>query len=378
MRNTGIIGNLILRACVVCGGLALAAGCSTAPRSLTAEDFAKLDKIDVHVHINTTGSELIEQAQADHFRLLTINVDYPDFRPLAEQARVARELVARYPQVLAYAAAFSMKGWDQPDWQQQVIGELDAAFAAGAVAVKVWKNIGMSFRDANGRLVMIDDPKFDPVFEFIRERHKVLIGHLGEPRNCWLPMSEMTVNGDKEYFKEHPQYYMYLHPELPSYEDQMAARDRMLDRNPQLKFDGAHMASLEWSVDRLAAFLDRYPNAVVDLAARMGQVQFQSNQDLAKVRRFFIRYQDRLLYGTDLSQNPDDDSQDVRREAHATWLSDWQYLATGLTFNVAELDVPVHGLSLPESVLRKIYSENAERWFGNPWHAPPPHSQVSK
>ena len=367
-----------LRRILVCLWLAFTAGCSSTPRTLTVEDFTKLDKIDVHVHINTTGSELIEQAQADHFRLLTINVDYPDFRPLAEQARVARELMGRYPQTLAYAAAFSMQGWDQPDWQQRVIRELDAAFANGAVAVKVWKNIGMSFRDANGHLVMIDDPKFDPVFEFIRERHKVLIGHLGEPRNCWLPMSEMTVNGDKEYFKEHPQYYMYLHPELPSYEEQMAARDRMLERNPRLKFDGAHMASLEWSVDRLAAFLDHYPNAVVDLAARMGQVQFQSNKDLAKVRRFFIRYQDRLLYGTDLSQNPGDDPQELRREAHDTWLSDWRYLATALTFNVPELDAPVHGLSLPESVLRKIYSGNAERWFGDVWHAPPLHSQESK
>jgi predicted TIM-barrel fold metal-dependent hydrolase len=110
----------------------------------------------------------------------------------------------------------------------------------------------------------------------------------------------------------------------------------------------------------------------------MGQVQFQSNQDPAKVRRFFIRYQDRLLYGTDLSQNPGDDPQEVRREAHDNWLRDWQYLATGLTFSDPELDAPVHGLSLPESVVRKIYSGNAERWFGDVWHAAPPHSQESK
>src|ERR1700689_3786865 len=150
-----LMRKLRLHRVLVCGCLTLAAACSTTPRTFTVEDFAKLDKIDVHVHINTTGSELIDQAQADNFRPLTINVDYPDFRPLAEQARVARELIARYPQVLAYAAAFSMKGWDDPDWQQRVIRDLDAAFADGAVAVKVWKNIGMSYRDVNGRLVMI-------------------------------------------------------------------------------------------------------------------------------------------------------------------------------------------------------------------------------
>jgi hypothetical protein len=372
------VKNAPLRALLACHWLIFAAACSAVARPFTVDDFASVDKIDVHVHINSPGSALIDQAAADHFRLLTINVDYPDFPPLAEQSRIAQALVASHPTLLAYAAAFSMRGWDEANWQQRVILELDAAFKAGAVAVKVWKNIGMEFRDANGRLIMIDDPKFDPVFAFIRERHRVLIGHQGEPRNCWLPIADMSVNNDKEYFKEHPQYHMYLHPELPSYEQQMAARDRMLDRNPDLKFMGAHMASLEWSVDRLAAFLDRYPNTVVDLAARMGQVQFQSNHDRDKVRRFFIRYQDRLLYGTDLSQDSGSDPQELRREAHATWLRDWQYLATNLTFGVPELDAPVQGLGLPQDVVRKIYSTNAERWFGNPWRGQAPHSLESK
>jgi hypothetical protein len=374
----------IIGAVLGCGWLTFAAaGNSTGKESFTMADFASVEKVDIHVHINTPDTALIDQAAADHFRLLTINVDYPDFPALAEQRRVAHALIAAHPERVAYAAAFSMQGWDEPDWQQHTIQLLDSEFSHGAVAVKVWKNIGMSFRDAKDKLVTIDDPKFDAVFEFIRRRNKVLVGHLGEPRNCWLPIEQMTVNGDKEYFREHPQYYMYQHPEMPTYEEQMAARDRMLDRNPKIKFMGAHMASLEWSVDRLAAFLDRYPNAVVDLAARMGQVQFQSNQDREKVRRFFIRYQDRLLYGTDTAQNAVDTGRELRREAHETWLRDWRYLNTEETFKDPELDAPVHGLGLPRDVVRKIYSANAERWYGNPWHAAEPHSaaptpQVSK
>lgn len=373
-----------LRRWMACGGLLLAAaGAWGAAPPFTAADFATVDKVDVHVHINTPDTALIDEAQADRFRLLTINVDYPDFPPLTEQSRIAQALVASHPATVTYAASFSMQGWDRPDWQQRVIRQLDQAFADGAVGVKVWKNIGMEFRDAQGRLVMIDDTKFDPVFDFIRERHRVLIGHQGEPHNCWLPIDQMTVNNDKQYFREHPQYHMYLHPELPSYEDQMAARDRMLAKNPELKFMGAHLASLEWSVDRLAAFLDRYPNTVVDLAARMGQVQYQSNRDLVKVRRFFVRYQDRLLYGSDLSQDPGADPREVRREAHDMWLRDWKYLATDLTFRVPELDAPVHGLGLPRSVVQKIYSSNAERWFANPWQRQvsprsPPAAQESK
>jgi predicted TIM-barrel fold metal-dependent hydrolase len=351
-----------------CAAFAPAWG-STATESFSMADFASVEKVDIHVHINSSDSALIDQAAADHFRLLDINVDYPDFPPLAEQRRVAHALIAAHPERVAYAATFSMQGWDEPGWQQHVIKELDSEFAQGAVAVKVWKNIGMDFRDAKGRLVMIDDPKFDPVFEFIRQRNKVLIGHQGEPRNCWLPVAEMTVNNDKEYFREHPQYHMFLHPEMPSYEDQMAARDRMLERNPRIKFMGAHMASLEWSVDRVGAFLDRYPNTVIDLAARMGQVEFQSNQDRDKVRRFFIRYQDRVLYGTDTTQDPGAKPGEIRGEFHENWLRDWRYLNTAQTFKVPELDAPVRGLGLPKDVVRKIYSANAERWYGNPWHA---------
>jgi len=143
----------------------------------------------------------------------------------------------------------------------------------------------------------------------------------------------------------------------------------MLDRNPQLKFMGAHMASLEWNVDALSAFLDRYPNTVVDLAARLGQLQYQSNRGRGKVRRFVIRYQDRLLYGTDFTQDPGADPRQVRSDAHETWLRDWRYLNTEQSFRVPDLDAPVRGLGLPRTVIRKIYSANAERWFGNPWHA---------
>jgi predicted TIM-barrel fold metal-dependent hydrolase len=352
-------------------GLLCAAGLAasvarSAGRDSLAE-FAALPKIDVHVHINSADPALIEQAQADGFRLITINVDYPDFPPLASQRALARTLSAAHPQTLAWVAAFEMRGWDDADWQQRVLQQLDADFAAGAIGVKVWKNIGMEFRDRAGQLVMIDNPKFDAIFAHVRERGLVLVGHQGEPHNCWLPLADMTVNNDREYFRDHPQYHMYLHPELPSYQQQMAARDRMLARNPELRFMGAHMASLEWSVDELARFLDAHPHAVVDLAARMGQVQYQSNRERGKVRRFFVRYQDRLLYGTDLTQEAGAATADIRKEAHGVWLRDWQYLTTDSTQRVPELDAPVRGLALPRDVIRKIYGANAERWFGAAW-----------
>ena len=355
MKNLLITATLMLTAC------------AGVPQRYEPADFVAEPKIDVHVHINSESTALIDQARADGFRLLTINVDYPDFPPLAQQQALARTHVQNNPAIVAFAATFAMTGWDEPGWQARVQQQLNQSFADGAVAIKVWKNIGMDFRDREGKLVMIDDARFDAIFEQVREHGKVLIGHQGEPHNCWLPLEQMTVSNDREYFRDHPQYHMFLHPELPSYETQMAVRDRMLGRHPQLKFMGAHMASLEWSFAELAKFLDRFPLAVVDLAARMGQVQYQSNQDRAAARAFFIKYQDRLLYGTDLTQEPGGEAAAMRKDAHDRWQSDWLYFTTEQTQHVAELAAPVQGLGLPRSVIDKLYYRNAERTFGKAW-----------
>ncbi len=340
---------------------------SCEPGRYNMDDFYRVEKIDVHVHVNATNNDFIEQAKTNNFRLLSINVDYPDFLPIELQMNTALGHLQKHPQIFAFATTFPMKGWDETHWQEQTIRRLNEAFDKGAVAVKVWKNIGMDFHDQNGNNIMIDHPKFDAVFEHIRHKNKVLIGHQGEPKNCWLPIEQMTVNNDKEYFQEHPNYHMFLHPELPSYEDQMAARDRMLQKNMELHFIGAHLASLEWSVDELAKFLDKFPNAVVDMAARMGQVQYQSGRDREKVRRFFIQYQDRVLYATDLTQQPDADPAEFKNEAHQKWLNDWKYLNTDQTMSVPELDEPFQGLALPKNVIEKIYRLNAENIFPTAW-----------
>ena len=82
----------------------------------------------------------------------------------------------------------------------------------------------------------------------------------------------MLNNDIKEYYAEHPEYHMNQHPNLPSYENQLNARDKMLDKHKDILFMGAHMASLEWSLTELEDFVDKYPNAVVDLGARMGYI----------------------------------------------------------------------------------------------------------
>jgi predicted TIM-barrel fold metal-dependent hydrolase len=346
-------------------GASLAAESSDSQATYSMADFPAVRKFDAHTHVNTLdGGGLLDQAKRDGFEILSINVDYPAFNPHEEQYRIALELQKREPQMFHFAATFSMNGWGEPGWSERVAAHLQDAVKQGALAFKVWKNIGMSFRDRNGKLVMLDDPGFDPVWRQIESLGVPVIGHLGEPRNCWLPLEEMTTENDRGYFREHPEYYMYLHPEMPSYEDQIAARDRFLARAPaRLRFVGAHLASLEWSVERLAQFLNTYPQAVVDLAARITNVQAQSSEHHDAVREFFIRYQDRILYATDLTQSADAPPDEVAKEAAARWRSDWKYLATGETQYVEDLKRDVRGLALPRAVIDKIYYTNAQSAF---------------
>lgn len=330
-------------------------------------DYGRVQKIDVHLHLHDAAPAFMEAARRQNFRVLTINVDYPDFPPLDEQQRVAIALRQQFPQQLAWAASFTVDGSDQPAWLPATRQRIDAALKAGAVGVKVWKNIGMSLRGADKQLVMIDDARFAPLFDDFARQGIPLLGHQGEPHNCWLPLEKMTVNNDREYFKAHPQYHMHLHPEMPSWEAQMAARDRMVVAHPKLRFVGVHLASLERDVDELAAFLDKFPGAVVDVAARIGQLQYQSQLDRERVRRFFIKYQDRVMYGSDMAQAPGQDGAALGKEAEGVWRMHWRYFNTADSFKVSDLDKPVKGLALPRGVVDKLYRSNAERTFPGAW-----------
>lgn len=328
------------------------------------DDFANVDKIDVHTHVMTDRSGFVDQAMKDNFRMLNIVVDLSQGEEfIKEQYDYCKTQKKEHPGEFGIATSFSIEDWDNPDFTKNTIAWLDSCFAEGAIAVKVWKNIGMVFRDKNNQLIMVDNPKLDTIFNHLESKNIPLIGHLGEPKNCWLPLDEMTTNNDRKYFAEHPQYHMYKHPELPSYEEQIAARDRMLEKHPDLIFMGAHVGSLEWSVDELAKRLDKFPNMCVDLAARMGQIFYQTIESREDVRKFFIKYQDRILYATDLQDGGDEGLNEMQQEVHERWLQDWQFFVTDDIMNSDLVNQKFQGLKLPKEVVDKIFSGNAKKWL---------------
>ncbi len=335
----------------------------------TIGDFKLIRKIDVHAHINSKTSKMIDLAKENNFRLLNMAVDvkghnYPSVR---KQIEIREALYKESPGTMVFGTAFTLDGWDDPDWSDRVIKQLKSDFDLGAVSVKTWKNIGMDAKDKDGNLIFLDDPKFDPVFNFIKNQGKVYISHAGEPHNCWIPLDSMTVKNDFNYFSKHPEYHMFLHPEMPSYEDQIEHRNNRLVRNGDLPFIGAHMASLEWSVDRMTSFLDRFPNASLDLAERVSHIQYQSQRDRKKVRDFFIKYQDRILYATDFGEDNESVPAELEEYMMEVWQNDWKYFCTDEMVTVPQLDTPVKGLALPKTVIDKLYKLNAEAIFTNAW-----------
>jgi predicted TIM-barrel fold metal-dependent hydrolase len=138
----------------------------------------------------------------------------------------------------------------------------------------------------------------------------------------------------------------------------LAARDHLLAENPKLRVVGAHLGSMETDLDEIAKHLDRYPNFAVDTAARMEYLMIQPRE---KVRNFLTKYQDRIVYGTDLEFLNDEATADALKEWQQTYARDWRFFATDRMLPYRGRQI--QGLNLPEQVLRHIFHDNAMRWI---------------
>ena len=331
--------------------------CCSGESYYDASDFGNVPKIDAHFHYLTMDVRYMKFAAGLRFRLLNPNWDGEEVT-IDDQLSISAAIKRALPRDYAFFGTFSADSVWKEGYAAGAIRRIDSCIQLGASGVKIWKNIGMVIKSQDGRYVMIDDPVFAPVFRYLQDNKISVMGHLGEPRDCWLPVDSMIDPGAVSYFTSHPQYYMYLHPEAPSYDEQIEARDSVLGMYPSIDFIGAHLASLEWSLDEVARHLDRYPGLKVDLAARLGPVMYHSDRNRDKVREFFIKYQDRILYGTDFEvhDDPATDPEQKMLELKKGWLDQWIYFTTDSV-------VGARGLKLPKEVIDKIYYRNAIKYF---------------
>jgi len=320
---------------------------------LSAEGLRALPKIDVHAHYRTDHPDLAPALSAWNARAVLVNVTGSE-RKIDEKWRDFRALRAAHPDRFFIVATFDPFRFNEPDFVSRVIEQLRADIAAGAKGVKVWKDIGMEVRDAEGRHVQIDHPRFQPIFDFLVEQDIPVMAHIAEPLAAWQPLS--ADNPHFWYYSNNPQYHAYSQPQIPRHETIIAARDRWLARNPRLTVVAMHLASVEHDVVEVAKRLDAYPNLYVETAARINDLAMQPSD---RVREFMIRYQDRIMWGTDFGEGSVS-----RAGLEASFGQHWRYYGGADTVtlgNARSWHRTVTGLALPRGALEKFAHGNAER-----------------
>lgn len=320
--------------------------------------FSALSPIDIHAHVFIDTPVFAEFQRRLNLRILNICVVSQHGRgydEAAEPNRTAREIMQSTGGRAAWCSTFDPQDFEKPEFAEHEIQVLNATFAEGALAVKIWKAIGMDLRRSDGSFLMADDPAFAPIYTDIAVHHRTLLAHLAEPTSCWQPAN--PASPDYGYYNQHPEWYMFRHPGYPSKETILAARDRLLAANPNLRVVGCHLGSMELDVDQIAQRFDHYPNFAVDTAARVPYLMMQPPE---KVRAFLTKYQDRVIYGTDNGLRAGADPVKTLPQWHARYLNDWKYFATDEW--VEYKGKKYRGLALPQPILRKLYHDNAVRW----------------
>jgi predicted TIM-barrel fold metal-dependent hydrolase len=321
--------------------------------------FSALAPIDAHIHLyqdNPAFGALMQRLNLRALNICVIDDRDPFYKGLEPQRGYALKVRQSTGGRAVFCTTFSPYDFEKQGFAERAIRQLDADFAAGAIAVKIYKVMGMEMKSKAGKYVMPDDPAFEPIYQDIAAHDRTVVAHIAEPDSCWQPPN--PASPDYDYYKEHPQEYAYTHPEWPSKAAILAARDHFVEENPTLKVVGAHLGSMEVDVDQIARRFDRYPNFAVDTAARVPYFMMQPRD---KVRAFLIKYQDRILYATDLEVQPNGDTEKALQTWNATYRRDWIFFSTD--HSAEYLGHTYQGISLPEPVLRKIFHINAVHWL---------------
>jgi predicted TIM-barrel fold metal-dependent hydrolase len=236
---------------------------------------------------------------------------------------------------------------NRPGWAQRTAVQLAEAKQAGISGIKVFKRLGLEYRDADGNLIKIDDPMLDPIWQACGELELPVLIHTADPSAFFDPLSPR--NERWEELSRHPDWHFYGEA-YPSRESLLAARNRVIEKHPRTKFIGAHVASSSEDLQQAGEWLDRYPNLWLDPASRISELGRQPYS----ARDFLIKYADRILFGTD----------GPWPETRVHYY--WRFFETrDEYFPYSEKEFPpqgfwrIYGVNLPDDVLRKIYFENA-------------------
>jgi predicted TIM-barrel fold metal-dependent hydrolase len=334
---------------------------------------SKFPNIDFHTHISgSTRSENGVELSPDREYLgtpqeLLAVMDRKNIRAMVNLTggydNGLAEAVAKYDR--AYLGRFytftepSYSRFKEPNYPTLQARAIERAHRDGARGLKILKTLGLYLREniTSGTLVKIDDARFDPMWDACGQLNMPVAIHVSDPVAFFTPTDRF--NERYEELNNHPDWSFYGH-DFPSNAELLAARNRVIAKHHKTQFVTLHVGNFSEDLQNVGESLDRFPNMSVDLAARIGELGRQP----ITARKFFGKYQDRILFGTDATPHGDEFPQQVFNDQ--LYEIYYRFLETSDEyFDYAPAKVPpqgrwrIYGIDLPDTILRKVYYENA-------------------
>jgi predicted TIM-barrel fold metal-dependent hydrolase len=239
---------------------------------------------------------------------------------------------------------------DEPNFGENEAKRLQEAVAMGCRGLKIAKSLGLGYKDKSGAFVKVDDPRIDPIWAKCAELGIPVEIHVSDPKAFFTPVDKYNERYDE--LGQNPEWSFYG-DDYPSKESILEARNRVIAKHPKTIFIGAHFGNLPEELQTVGQWLDTYPNFYVDIDARISELGRQPYS----ARKFFIKYQDRILFGTDTP---------CHAEAYRLYFrfleTDDEYIDPTPAHKL-QGRWKIYGLYLPDEVLEKIYNKNAVKIF---------------
>lgn len=319
--------------------------------------------IDAHVHFSPAQAGLMARImEANHLEGV-VNLGLLEVLgiPFAEGMSGFRRALGRR---FVYFPAPDFRDV-APGFGERMAEELERKVEAGAAGLKIFKELGLRHRDADGRLIPVDDPRLDPLWAKAGELGVPVLIHTADPLAFFRPLDEQ--NERWEELQRHPDWH-FGRPEFPDHDNLLAQRSRVIERHPSTTFIGAHLGEYPENLTYVDSLLERYPNFYVDTSARIGEI---GRHPAEEARAFFIKHQDRVLFGSDLvlgweAFDEAEDEEEGMAEARRFYDLHWQFFGTDQQ-QIEYPGYPIQGqwkvdaLDLPGPVLEKLYVGNARR-----------------
>lgn len=330
------------------------------PKSMLVTKTTILEKprfpvIDIHNHLGS-GRQFLTPERVQRYLMemdeagvrTVVNLDGGWGDRLQETIEV---LDKTHPNRFATFALVNFDGIDDDDWSAREASRLAEGFRQGAKGLKIDKRLGLRYRYKSGKLMPVDDPKLDAIWETCGKHQKPVVIHVSDPAAFFTPLDRFNERWHE--LNANPNW-LFFGDQFPKREDILDQLHRVIERHLKTTFVNTHFGNNAEDLAAVGEKLDKYPNMLVDFDARISEL----GRAPYSARRFFVKYQDRILFGTDTTPR-----RDAFRIYYRFLETDDEYFNCAASHHLQGFWM-IYGLYLPDEVLEKIYHKNAERVLG--------------